>query len=112
MTMKILLTTASPDIEAQLDPRFGRGAYFLIVDADTLEWRALPNPSLSARGGAGIQAAQYAAREQAEAVISGHFGPNAADALKQAGISLYEFGPCQTAREALDQWKAGKLQQA
>jgi predicted Fe-Mo cluster-binding NifX family protein len=110
--MKILLTTASPDIEAQLDPRFGRGAYFLIVDPDTLEWKALPNPSLSARGGAGIQAAQYAANEQAGAVISGHFGPNAANALKEAGIPLFEFGTCQTVRDVLDQWKAGKLQQA
>lgn len=109
--MKIILTTASPNIEAQLDPRFGRGAYFLIVDSDTLNWRAMPNPSLSSSGGAGIQAAQYTVSEHADAVISGHFGPNAANALKQAGIRLYQFGTCRTAQDALDQWKAGKLQQ-
>jgi predicted Fe-Mo cluster-binding NifX family protein len=110
--MKILLTTTSPDIEGLLDPRFGRGAYFLIVDSDTLEWQALPNPGLSTRGGAGIQAAQFAVNEKAGAVISGRFGPNAANALKQAGIPLYEFGTCQTAKEALDQWNIGKLKPA
>jgi predicted Fe-Mo cluster-binding NifX family protein len=112
MTMKILLTTTSPDIEALLDPRFGRGAYFLIVDTNTLEWLGLPNPALSSPGGAGIQAAQFAVKEHADAVISGHFGANAANALKQAGIPVYEFGSCLTPLEAVNQWKAGKLQQA
>jgi len=29
--MKIILTTAAPDIELQVDARFGRGAYLLTV---------------------------------------------------------------------------------
>jgi hypothetical protein len=39
ISMKILLTT-SPDIEALLDPLFGRGAHFLIVDTNTLDGKA------------------------------------------------------------------------
>ena len=42
--MKIVITAIAPDIDAQVDPRFGRGAYFLVVDADTLEWHAEANP--------------------------------------------------------------------
>lgn len=109
--MKIILSTTSPDIETQLDPRFGRGAYFLIVDSETLNWRAMPNPSYSSSGGAGVLAAQFVTNERADVVLSGSFGPNAVSALKQAGIKLYQFGTCRTAREALDQWKAGNLQQ-
>lgn len=109
--MKIILTTTSPNIDANLDPRFGRGAYFLIIDSDTLQWHAVPNPGCSSPGGAGIHAAQYVTNEQADAIISGKFGPNAASALKQSGIRMYQFGLCRTAKEALDQWKASKLQQ-
>ena len=109
--MKIILTTASPNMDANLDPRFGRAAYFLIIDSDTLSWQAVPNPGCSSPGGAGIHAAQYVTKEQAGAVISGKFGPNAASALKQSGIRMYQFGLCRTPQEALDQWKAGKLQQ-
>jgi len=110
--MKILLTTTSPDIESDVDPRFGRGAYFLIVDPDTLEWQAEPNPALNATGGAGIQAAQYVTGQKCEAVISGDFGANAYNALNTAGIAMYLFGSCRTAREAIDHYKTGQLQQA
>jgi predicted Fe-Mo cluster-binding NifX family protein len=110
--MKIILTMTEPSFDARIDPRFGRGAYFLIVDSDTLTWRAVPNPGCSSAGGAGVHAAQYVTAEKPEVVISGHFGPNAESALKQAGITLYQFGTCQTAQEALDQWKAGTLQAA
>jgi predicted Fe-Mo cluster-binding NifX family protein len=33
--MKIVLTTALPSLEAEIDPRFGRAAYLLVVDTDT-----------------------------------------------------------------------------
>jgi predicted Fe-Mo cluster-binding NifX family protein len=107
--MKIILTTISPDINSEIDKRFGRGACFLIVDLDTLEWKAVPNPALNATGGAGIQAAQFVADQRCEAVISGDFGPNAYNALKAAGISMYQFGSCRTVQEAIQRFKAGQI---
>jgi len=108
--MKIIITTVSPNIESEVDPRFGRGAYLLEVDPDTLAWQAHPNSGVSAAGGAGIQAAQLAANQKVEAVISGDFGPNAFNALNAAGISMYLFGSCRTVREALERFKAGQLE--
>jgi predicted Fe-Mo cluster-binding NifX family protein len=109
--MKIILTTVTPNIESELDPRFGRGAYLLVVNPDTLEWEAHPNPGVSASGGAGIQAAQFVTEHKAEAVISGDFGPHAFDALNTAGLPMYVYGNCRTAREAIAQFRAGQLQQ-
>jgi len=107
--MKILLSATAPNIEANIDPRFGRGAYLIIVDTDTLKWQAEQNPGVSASGGAGTQAAQMAANQQVEAVISGDFGPNAYNALQAAGISMYLYGASGTVSEAIEHFKAGKL---
>jgi predicted Fe-Mo cluster-binding NifX family protein len=109
--MKIVLTTTSANLEAQVDPRFGRGAYFLVVDPDTLEWQAYPNPGVGASGGAGSLAAQFVANQKAKAVISGDFGPNAYNALQAADIAMYLFGACTTPGQAIESFKTGKLQQ-
>lgn len=109
--MKIIITTVSPSIESDIDPRFGRGAYLLVVDPDTLEWQAHPNPGVAASGGAGIQAAQFVTDQKAGAVISGDFGPNAFEALNSAGVPMYVYGNCRTAREAIARFKAGQLPQ-
>jgi predicted Fe-Mo cluster-binding NifX family protein len=108
--MKIALTTVSPDLDAAIDPRFGRGAYFLVVDTDTLEWQSHPNPGLNASGGAGSIAAQFVSNQKAEVVISGDFGPNAYNALQAAGIDMVLFGASRTGREAVEHFKAGQLE--
>jgi predicted Fe-Mo cluster-binding NifX family protein len=80
--MKIALTTVSPGIESAVDPRFGRGAYLLVVDTETLQWHSYPNPGASATGGAGIQSAQFVSGQKVQAVLSGDFGPHAYTALE------------------------------
>jgi predicted Fe-Mo cluster-binding NifX family protein len=79
--MKIIITATSPSIDSEIDPRFGRGQYFVSVDEDTLEWQAYPNSGVNTQGGAGTLAAQLVASQGAKAVISGDFGPNAYGAL-------------------------------
>jgi len=108
--MKILITTVAPNLESEVDPRFGRGAYFLIVDPATLEWHAHPNPGVNASGGAGIQSAQFVVEQKVDAVISGDFGPNAFDALNAANIAMYLFGATRTVRDAIARFNAGELE--
>jgi predicted Fe-Mo cluster-binding NifX family protein len=108
--MKIILTATSPNFDSNVDPRFGRGAYFLIIDSDTLEWQAYPNPGASAPGGAGIQAAQFVCDQKVNVAISGDFGPNAYNALNAAGISMYLFGSCRTVQETIQHFKSGQIE--
>jgi len=108
--MKIILTATSPNIDSNIDGRFGRGAYLIVVDPDTLEWQAHPNPGVGASGGAGTLAAQFAANQHASSIISGDFGPNAYNALQAAGIAMYLFGACTTVKEAIEHFKAGQLE--
>ena len=107
--MKIILTTVSPSIDSDVDPRFGRGAYFLALDTDTLEWQSYPNPGMNAAGGAGTLAAQFVANQNVQAVISGDFGPNAYNALNAAHIDMYLLGASQTVRDAVENYRAGQL---
>jgi predicted Fe-Mo cluster-binding NifX family protein len=108
--MKILLTTTSAGIDSPVDPRFGRAGHFLVVDPETLEWQVLPNPGATASGGAGVQAAQFAADKACDAVISGDFGPNAFNVLKEAGIAMYTYGSCRTVHEAIQRFMSGQME--
>lgn len=49
--MKVIVTTTAADLDSPVDPRFGRAAYFTVVDTDTMEWQAHPNPAVTAPGG-------------------------------------------------------------
>ena len=109
--MKIVLTTLSPNLDSEVDPRFGRAANLLVVDTDTLEWKSDSNPGANASGGAGIRAAQFVADQHAQAAISGDFGPHAFEALQAAGIAMYIYGDCQNAHQAIECFKTGQLQQ-
>ena len=109
--MKILITASSPSLDADFDPRFGRGAYFVIINTETMEWEACPNPGVNAAGGAGTQAAQFVAEKMVEAVISGDFGPNAYPALNAAGVSMFLNKISGSIRMITERFKAGVLQQ-
>ncbi len=109
--MNLLITVTKPNIDAALDPRFGRAAYFLIVDSETKQWTAHPNPALNASGGAGVKSAQFVVNQGCQAVISGDCGPNAFDVLNAAGVSVYLFGSANSVQQVLDSLNAGKLEQ-
>jgi predicted Fe-Mo cluster-binding NifX family protein len=42
--MKIAVSATGTDLNAQVDPRFGRCANFILVDTDTMAFEAIPNP--------------------------------------------------------------------
>jgi predicted Fe-Mo cluster-binding NifX family protein len=110
--MKIAISAQGPDLEAQVEPRFGRAPYFLIVDQDTMEFEALPNQAgRQAPQGAGIQAAALLARQRPAAILTGHCGPKAFHTLQAAGIRVI-LDVKGSVREAVQNYRAGKLKPA
>ncbi len=107
--MKVCVTATAAGLGAQVDPRFGRAQYFVFVDTDTMSCESIPNPNVSAMGGAGIQSAQLVAEKGAEVVITGHIGPNAASALSAAGIKVVTGVQGVTVREAIEKFLSGKV---
>ncbi len=109
--MKVCVTAVSDSLDAQVDPRFGRCPYFVIVDTETMGFEAIPNPSQGAPHGAGIQAAQAVANRGVQVILTGNIGPNAFQALSAAGIRVLT-GVFGTVREAVERFKRGELKEA
>lgn len=108
--MKIAVSSVGQDLDAQVDPRFGRCAYFLIVETDTMAFEVIDNAAAGAAGGAGIQAGQTVANAGAKVVLTGNVGPNAFQTLSSMGLKIYT-GLSGTVREAVEQFKQGALKE-
>lgn len=108
--MKIIVTATKNDLDAQVDPRFGRCQYFIKVDPETLEYEVQENDQKNTMGGAGIQAAQIVANAQVDAVITGSVGPNAFQTLKAANVKIFT-GASGTVKEAINAFNQGSLEE-
>jgi len=107
--VKVAVSSTGPSLDSQVDPRFGRCQYFIIVDPDTMEFEAIENPNIMAMGGAGIQSAQLVANKGAEVVLTGSCGPNAYQTLSAAGVKII-VGVLGTVREVVERYKRGEYQ--
>ena len=106
--MKIAVSATGPDLDAEVDPRFGRCQYFIIVEPDTMQFESVENSSAMAAGGAGISAAQMIASKGVEAVLTGNCGPNAYQVLSPASITVIT-GMSGKVRDAVQSYKSGNL---
>ena len=107
--MKVAVSSKGPDIASEVDPRFGRAQYILVVETDTGELETLDNSKgAEALRGAGIQTASWVAEQGATALVTGHCGPNAFEVLNKAGIKVAN-NASGTVKQAIDDFLNGKL---
>jgi len=107
--MKIAVSSTGQDLNASVDARFGRCQYFIIIEPETMKFEAIPNPSITAMHGAGIQTSQLIASKGATVVLTGNCGPNAFQTLSAAGIQVI-VGVTGTVKDATEKYKKGELQ--
>jgi predicted Fe-Mo cluster-binding NifX family protein len=107
--MKVAITATGLTLDADIDPRFGRCQYFIIVDPETMQSEALENSGAMAGGGAGVSTAQMIASKGVEAVLTGNCGPNAYQVLSAAGIKVIT-GVAGKVQDAIQGYKSGKFQ--
>ena len=85
---RICVTSTGPDMEADVDPKFGRANYFLFIDPKTSAVESIKNPNSDVVQGAGIQAAQLVSSKNIGIVFTGSCGPKAESVLQSAGIQI------------------------
>lgn len=107
--MKIAVTSVGTNLDSEVDPRFGRAAYIIIVDSDTFAFEAVDNQeNVNALKGAGIQAAKAVSEKGAEVLLTGFCGPNAFKAMNAAKIRVAN-NASGSIREAVQAYLDGKL---
>ena len=87
---KIVISATGNSLDAQVDPRFGRAAWLLIVETKTGKLvEAIENSAgVGASQGAGIAASALVADKGVQAVLTGRVGPKAVPVLEKANIQI------------------------
>ena len=106
--MKVCVTAQADNLDADVDPRFGRCEYFIFVETDTLAFEAVRNPHTDSMGGAGVQSGQLVADRGAGVVLTGNIGPNAFATLQAAGINI-GIGVTGKVSAAVDKYIKGEV---
>jgi len=102
--MKIVVSADGSNLDAKVADRFSTAEYLLVIDIETGEYEAVPNPFVTGQHGAGIQAIVLAVSKGAKAVLTGYSSPAVANQLKANGIEVMT-GITATVREAVEQYK-------
>ena len=109
--MRVAVTATGATLSSEVDPRFGRAKAFLVIDTETKNVEVLDNAAgVGAMSGAGVQAAQRIVESGAEALITGHCGPNAFKTLSAAGVTVL-LGASGTVEDALAALESGDLKE-
>ena len=107
--MKVAISSAGKTIESDIDIRFGRCPYFLIIDTETNKTKAIENTAKAQAGGAGISAAELVANKKVEAIITANVGPRAFQVFQQLKIKIYQAQG--KIKQAIENLKKGKLKE-
>lgn len=112
MKEKIAVTATGNTLDSQLEPRFGRAAWFMVYDSETSTWTPLDNRhTATSAHGAGTETAQAIHDAGVGIVITGNGpGGNAARMLKMAGIQVYLATGNVSVKQALEQYLQGGSQ--
>ena len=110
--MKIAISSTGNNLESEVDARFGRCNYFLIIDIENdkvKNFKAIENTAKAQMGGAGITAGEIVAKEKVDAIITVNLGPRAFSVFEQFGIKIYQGGG--KIKEVVQDFLDGKLKE-
>jgi predicted Fe-Mo cluster-binding NifX family protein len=110
--MRVAVSSMGSDLNGEVEQRFGRAPWFLLVDPETMAFEAVENSqSTNLAQGAGIQAAENVSRHKPDAVLTGNCGPKAFRVLQAAGIKVV-VGVRGGIRDAVEAYARGDYQPA
>lgn len=84
----IALSATGGSMHAQVEERFGRAPYFVVVDPVTMKFGLITNHNTTAAHGAGPRAASLLAGRGVGTLLTGRVGPKAAEARAGGAVTL------------------------
>ncbi len=107
--MKVAVSADGDSEKANVDERFGRCPYFVIVDTEDMEFETIENEHADESHGVAPQVVQTLSEMDIEAVITGNIGPNGYQTLESAAIEAYKASG--KISKAVEKLKDGELEQ-
>ncbi|HHU97955.1 MAG: NifB/NifX family molybdenum-iron cluster-binding protein [Bacteroidota bacterium] len=88
--MKIAIVSEKKSLDARIDNRFGRCAYFAIYDSDSKTTEFFPNPAKDSPEGAGPEAVKFIASKGVKKVVAPEYGRKAEAMLNKLQIEMVQ----------------------
>jgi predicted Fe-Mo cluster-binding NifX family protein len=109
----VAISAIGKDLEARVEPRFGRTRFFVLADPATGDWEPYDNLAnlLSLKNVGMITAQNLTKNRMVQTVITGSCGPKAFEELKGAGVKVF-LNVRGSVRQALNQLHRGELEEA
>lgn len=108
--MIVMITSQGAILKSKPHHLFGRSLMFIRFNTENDKWEPFMNPGVNEPGGASVVASQFVIDQQASAVISGNFGPNAFRLLEAAGIQMWTFDKSyDSIEDVVEAYKKNKL---
>ena len=107
--MKIGISSTGQDLESDIDMRFGRCPYFLIIDIKEgaiTATKSIENTQADRKSATGPAVAQLIADQNVDGILTGNIGPRALSVLQQFSIPVYEAHGSK--RDGIQQFIQGK----
>ena len=104
--MKIAISAERAELASNVAHRFGLSPYLLVVDTETMDFKALANPGAASQRGAGVQAVILAITEGVEVVLTGYCSPAIYNQLVSNGIKVIK-NVSGTVKEVIEKYKIG-----
>ena len=108
--MKIAISSTGKTLESEVDSKFGRCKYFLIIEIENKkikDFKVVENTAKAQAGGAGIGAGEIIANQKVDSIITVNLGPRAFSIFDQFKIKVYHGEG--KIKEVVENFANGKL---
>lgn len=96
-------------LNSEVDDRFGRAEFYVIVDLETNETKIIENTAKNESAGAGGKSVSLLNKQGADVIIVPELGPKALKAMDAFELQAFQIDDSKTVQEALNSLNAGKL---
>jgi predicted Fe-Mo cluster-binding NifX family protein len=108
---KMAVCSAGESLDSQLDGRFGRCAYLIIIAEEGNTYEAIPNPAVQHAHGSGTSTAQTLVTKGVQKLVVSRIGPKAFEVLQKSGIKVFRADEGQTVKAAVEKCYQGDLEE-
>ena len=108
--MKIAIGLEENSYESQVDRRFGRASFFILIDTENNNYEIIENEAKDEATGAGLIVVKNLMSLGVDEIIAGEIGPKAAVLIEEFDIPTYKLGELKSVDEVLKNYKENKLE--